>query len=83
MSRYIFLVTLFVVGAFATTMTELFDAISKQPTTKLDTFRAKMAQIAKDKIEANYYPNVEFFASYTHYNSPTNLMPLDPKELGF
>jgi len=62
----------------AVTMSELFNAIRKQPTSKIDEISSKMAQIAQERVNAGYYPKVDLFASYTHYNSPTNLMPLDP-----
>jgi len=62
----------------AVTMSELFNAIRKQPTTKIDEISSKMAKIAGERVNAGYYPKVDLFASYTHYNSPTNLRPLDP-----
>jgi len=65
----------------ATTITELFDALSNQPITKIDTINAKKAMIVKEKINANYYPKVNLFGNYTHYNSATYLKPLDPIEI--
>ena len=62
----------------AVTMSELFNAIRKQPTTKIDEISSKMAKIAGQRVNAGYYPVLNLFANYTHYNSPTNLRPLDP-----
>lgn len=62
----------------AVTMNKLFNAIRKQPTSKIDEISSKMATIAQERVNAGYYPKVDLFASYTHYNSPTNLRPLDP-----
>jgi len=66
----------------AVTMSELFNAIKKQPTSKIDEISSKMATIAQERVNAGYYPKVNLFASYTHYNSPTNLRPIDPIESG-
>jgi outer membrane protein TolC len=41
-----------------------------------------MAKIAQKRVEAGYYPSANLFATYTHYNSPTNLRPLDPLATG-
>jgi outer membrane protein TolC len=62
----------------ATTITELFEAINKQPSTKIDKLNSKMKQISQEKINAISYPTLNIFGNYTHYNSPTNLLPLDP-----
>jgi len=62
----------------ATTITELFEAINKQPSTKIDELNSKMGQISQEKIDAISYPTLNIFGNYTHYNTPTNLLPLDP-----
>jgi len=62
----------------AVTIKELFNAIKKQPTTQIDEISSKMATIAQGKVDSQYYPKVNLFGNYTHYNSPTNLIPLDP-----
>ncbi|WP_331775118.1 TolC family protein [Sulfurospirillum sp. 1612] len=76
-----FFLLLFVVAVIdlqAVTMSDLFHAIKQQPSSQLDSIRTKMAQIGKDQVRANYFPVVNGFAAYTHYNSPTNMKPLDP-----
>ncbi|MDX1808525.1 MAG: TolC family protein [Sulfurospirillaceae bacterium] len=67
-----------VINLNATTMDELFKALKQQPATKIDELSSKMANIAEDKTKAGYYPEANMFANYTHYNSATNLRPLDP-----
>jgi outer membrane protein TolC len=64
----------------ATTITELFEAINKQPSTKIDELNQKMSQTSQDKIDSTSYPTLDIFGNYTHYSSPTNLLPLDPIE---
>ncbi len=66
----------------AVTIGELFDSIVKQPQTKIDAINEKMVELAKSKVHSVKYPVIDLFASYTHYNSPTNLIPLDPQEAG-
>ncbi len=78
----LFIVAIFIVNLHAITITELFNKIEKQPSNKIDILNEHMAQSAKDKVNSNYYPKVDVFANYTHYNSPTNLLPLDPLEAG-
>ena len=77
-----FLVVIVGVNLQAVTIKELFDSIRKQPATKIDAINEKMAEVAKQKVMSSKYPVVDMFASYTHYNSPTNLIPLDPQEAG-
>ena len=73
---------IFAIGLQATTMRDLFDAIKRQPTSKIDRFSEQMATIAKDKVDSNYFPKINLFANYTHYNYATNLLPVDPKSAG-
>ena len=74
----VFMLVMFTVSLQAVTITQLFDAIKKQPTTKIDEISSQMAQIAQKRVNAGYYPKLDLFANYTHYNSPTNLRPLSP-----
>ncbi len=69
---------IFAINLQAVSMSELFNAIKKQPMTKIDEISSKMAKVAQDRVNAGYYPTVNIFGNYTHYNSPTNLRPLDP-----
>jgi len=67
-----------VVNVNATSIKDLFRALKKQPVSKVDEEVAKIARVAEQKVKAGYYPKVDLFGAYTHYNSPTNLRPLDP-----
>lgn len=74
-------ILIFIVAAInlqAVTMNELFDALKKQPVSSLDTMGEQLANTALKKVESNYYPKVNLFANHTHYNSATNLLPVDP-----
>ena len=76
------LLIIFTIKIGATTITELFDAIKKQPITKIDELSRKMGELGVKKVNSNYYPKIDIFGTYTHYNSSTNLIPLDPLEAG-
>ena len=80
MLRFIimFLTIFIVVNANALSLKDLFQALKKQPVSKIDATVEKMAEATKAKIDAAYYPKINLFGAYTHYNSPTNLRPLDP-----
>jgi len=82
MKKILLTMILVVLSANATTITELFDSLKKQPTTKLDNLNATFALKAQNKIDAKYYPTIELFGGYTHYNSQTALKPLDPITTG-
>jgi len=64
----------------AVTMDELFEGLKQQYITKIDNINAKKAIISEQKVKSNYYPKIDLFGSYTHYNSPTGLKPIDPIE---
>ena len=68
------------VSLHAATMHELFDALKKEPVTKLDAMQADYASLSAKKIRESFYPRVSLFAAYEHYSSPTNLRPISPVE---
>lgn len=81
MLRVLSLIVVLAIAAMdlnATSMKDLFTALRKQPVSKVDEEVAKIAKAARQKVNAAYYPVVNVFGNYTHYNSPTNLRPLDP-----
>jgi len=65
----------------AVTITQMFDALKKQPQTRFDTTLAQFAKLGIKGTEDQFYPKIFAFGSYEHYNSPTNLRPLPPTEL--
>jgi len=75
---FIMMLMIFALDLNATSMHDLFQALKKQPISKVDEEVAKIAKVTQQKVDAIYYPKVNLFGSYTHYNSPTNLRPLDP-----
>jgi len=68
------------IGLQATTIGDLFDRLKRQPQIQLDAMQAKYAELGVKKVEDGFYPTVSLFASYEHYNSPTNLRPMSPVE---
>ena len=74
----IFIALLIGLDVNALSLKDLFQALKKQPVSNVDTAVQKIAEAAKAKVNAAYYPKINIFGAYTHYNSPTNLRPLDP-----
>jgi len=83
MKKVILLISMIlVVNLSATSISDLFDSLKKQPDSKLDQMNEQMANAAKNKVNSNYYPKVDLFANVTHYNWATNLLPIDPIAAG-
>ncbi len=78
--KKLILLSLACIGLQATTLSQLFDALKHNPTTTLDNLSVKNAQIGEDLVTANLLPKVDLIGSYEHFNSPTNLLPVTPKE---
>ena len=64
----------------AATMGELFDALRKHPATEMDAMQAVAAELAARKVTDAFYPSASLYATFEHYNSPTNLRPMSPAE---
>ncbi|WP_300363316.1 TolC family protein [Hydrogenimonas sp.] len=64
----------------AATMTQLFDALAKQPQTRLNETRSQLAELGVKRAKDRFWPSLSLFASFEHYNSPTNLRPMSPTE---
>lgn len=82
MRHNLLLVALLGMQLHATTITELFDAVSEQPSAKVDAFGAKMGELGVKKVESNYALKADAFATATLYSDPTNLLPVDPIKAG-
>ena len=54
----ILIFTMFAVSLQAVSIGNLFDAIEKQPSTKIDEISSKMANIAQKRVNAGYYPRL-------------------------
>jgi len=66
--------------SFGLTIHDLFEALKKQPVTKVDVMLKKSAEASYSKSKAMFYPKLYGLASYEHYNSPTSLRPTTPTE---
>ena len=64
----------------ASTLHTLFDALKKQPVTRVDEVAIELAKLQKQKIEDKLYPSLNLFASYEYYDHDTNLRPVPPPE---
>ncbi|NPA29149.1 MAG: TolC family protein [Epsilonproteobacteria bacterium] len=64
----------------AATIHDLFQALRHQPQTRLDEMQSRYAKLASRKVRDAFYPTATLFATYEHYNAPTNLRPLSPTE---
>ncbi len=67
----------------ASTLSELFEALKKQPVTKVDEEALEIAKLKKQRVTDEFYPKFNLFATYEHYNSYTNLRPVPPNEANF
>jgi len=65
----------------ATTFGELFDALKHHSQTKSDEMILKKAEVAEDMAHAKLYPNIDLFAKYDHYTTPTGMISVPPNEL--
>ncbi|WP_456488472.1 TolC family protein [Caminibacter pacificus] len=68
---------------YAADIGTLFDAIKKQPETKIDNLQVKNAKIAKKSVINSLYPTVNLFSSAEHYNSPFSLRPVTPTQSAY
>jgi len=73
-------IALLAISLYAGDITQLFNAIEKQPEAKIDNLKVKNAQINKKSVVASMYPKVNLFGNYIHYNVPYSIRPLTPTE---
>ena len=66
---------------YATTFGELFDALRHHPVTKADILAVQEAKAGEKTVVSKFYPQVDLFAKYDHYTTPTGLLPVPPNEL--
>jgi outer membrane protein TolC len=78
--RRLIALSLLAAGLHAATIGELFDALRKHPATEMDAMQAKAAELAAQKVTDAFYPSASLYATFEHYNSPTNLRPMSPAE---
>ena len=80
MKRVLFSLLAAVVALQASQLTHLFDALKKQPVTKVDELLVKSAKLNRQKVVDKFFPSINLFATYEYYNSYTNLRPVPPTE---
>lgn len=62
-------------------ITDLLEAVAKQPEIEASSLGVRSAEIRLKQARAELYPTLTAFGSYTSYNSPTNLRPMRPTEV--
>jgi len=77
--RRLLIISLTTISLNAYTIGTLFDALKHNPTTTLDNLTIKNTQLAEDLVISKLMPQIDLKASYEHFNSPTNLLPVTPK----
>ncbi len=64
----------------ATTITDLFSALEKNPVTELDTLQTKSSELKRQSVYDRFYPAINGEISYQEFSSPTNWRPVVPTE---
>jgi len=64
----------------ATTITDIFQSLKKQPISKRDTLDVVMAKLDKKSAEDALYPKLNGSLSYEHFNRPSSMRPFLPTE---
>jgi outer membrane protein TolC len=80
MKKEVLLALVAAVSLQATTIADLFEALRNHPATMADEMRAKSAELAVKRAIDALYPSASLYATFEHYNSPTNLRPMSPPE---
>ena len=65
----------------ATTLGTLFDALKKQPQTRVDEMLVKEADVGLKSVYAKLWPQIGAFASYDYFSTATGLRPVPPNEM--
>ena len=77
---FLMVIVLIAQSGFALSIRDLFEALKRQPVTKVDVMLRKSAEASYSRSKALFYPKLYGLASYEHYNSPTSLRPTTPTE---
>ncbi|RLB90858.1 MAG: hypothetical protein DRH26_08935 [Deltaproteobacteria bacterium] len=65
----------------ATTITDLLDAVAKQPAVAVTELEIQESALNKQAVTDSLYPKFSLFGRGEMYNSPTNLRPMSPTEV--
>jgi len=80
MLKKIMLISLLGITLQAATIRELLDGVRHQYSIKADEIAISQAKNAASLVKAQFWPKVDFIASYTHYSKPYTMRPLAPTE---
>jgi len=61
-------------------MSQLLNGVKHQFQAQSDELAISQAKNAKSMVNAQFWPKIDFVASYTHYSRPYSLRPLAPTE---
>lgn len=81
MKKYTIVFLFLVASLYATTMQELFEALRKNPTIKLDEINLNRAKLDEDKVYSKLYPKLTIFGKYDNFSTPTGSVPIPPNTL--
>jgi len=80
MLKKITLISLSAMALQATTMGQLLRGVQGEYAAKSDMLAISQAKNAASLVKAQFWPKVDFVASYTHYSKPYSMRPLAPTE---
>ncbi|WP_022670713.1 TolC family protein [Hippea alviniae] len=66
--------------AYSINIQVLFNALKRQPISRINSLMVKQANIGYKRATDNFYPSIYGIAGWEHYNSPTSLRPMTPTE---
>ena len=80
MLKKITLISISVITIQAATMSQLLDGVKNSFAAKSDKISVYQSKNALDIVKAQYWPKINFVASYTHYSQPYSMRPISPTE---
>lgn len=75
------LIWIFTLNAYALSMNDLFEALKKNPSTRLDDIGISEAELNEQKVDAKLYPKLTLYGKYDNYSTPVGLIPLAPNDI--
>ena len=82
MKRFLFiLVWILSVNVYALNMNDLFEALKKNPNTRLDAIGVSEAELNEQKVDAKLYPKLTLYGKYDNYSTPVGSIPIAPNTL--
>ncbi len=80
MLKKVILISSAAVFAQAATIGQLFNGVEGYYQAQSDRLAIMQAKNAQNLVKAQYWPKINAFASYTHYNYPTVMKPISPTD---